>query len=104
MKPSFCGAGPFDCQAFAHSMAAVSAHIKQGFFAHKGGYELTLILGVGALSAAFTGPGLLSFDALLGRTMSGPVWGVGALLVGLLGGAIQLLLRRPASQQTKSDL
>jgi putative oxidoreductase len=84
-------------------VAAVSAHLKQGFFAHKGGYELTLVLGVGALSAAFTGPGLLSFDALFGRSMSGPVWGVGALLVGLLGGTIQLLLRRPASQQTTSD-
>src|ERR1700737_3074535 len=27
MKPSFCGVGPFACQAFPHSMAAVSAHI-----------------------------------------------------------------------------
>jgi hypothetical protein len=27
MKPSFCGAGLFDFQAFAHSIAASSAHM-----------------------------------------------------------------------------
>src|SRR5437868_4689644 len=47
-------------------VAAVSAHVKQGFFASKGGYEYTLVLGVSGVSVAFIGPGGLSLDALLG--------------------------------------
>src|SRR5882724_1866869 len=38
-------------------VAGVSAHAPKGFFAHNGGYEYTLLLGVAALSVAFTGPG-----------------------------------------------
>jgi putative oxidoreductase len=82
-------------------VAAVSAHIKQGFFAHKGGYELTLVLGFSALSLAFAGPGSLSLDVQLGHPMSGVLWGAGAFITGLLGGAIPLVLRRSASQQAK---
>jgi len=82
-------------------VAAVSAHIKQGFFVTSGGYEYTLVLGVAGLTAAFTGPGALSLDALLGYSIGGTLWGVAALFVGLIGGAIQLAQRRPApTQQT----
>jgi putative oxidoreductase len=77
-------------------VAAVSAHIKQGFFMSSGGYEYTLVLGVAGLTVAFTGPGALSLDALVGYSMSGALWGVAALFVGLVGGAIQLAQRRPA--------
>jgi putative oxidoreductase len=82
-------------------VAGVSVHLKQGFFITSGGYEYTLVLGVAALTAAFTGPGSLSLDALLGYSVSGAFWGVAVLFVGLLGGAIQLARRRPAPQQTK---
>src|SRR5258705_11829424 len=34
-------------------VAGVSAHGKKGFFAHNGGYEYTLMLGIAALSLAF---------------------------------------------------
>jgi putative oxidoreductase len=77
-------------------VAAVSAHVKQGFFITSGGYEYTLVLGIAGLTVAFTGPGSLSLDALLGYSMSGAFWGVAALLVGLVGGAFQLAQRRPA--------
>ena len=56
-------------------VAAVTVHIKKGFFAQNGGYEYTLVLGVAALSVAFTGPGSLSLDALLGHYLSGTRWG-----------------------------
>jgi len=82
-------------------VAAVTVHIKKGFFAQNGGYEYTLVLGVAALTVAFTGPGSLSLDGLVGRHLSGTFWGVAAFFVGLLGGAIQLARRRPAPQQTK---
>ena len=82
-------------------VAAVTVHLKQGFFVTSGGYEYTLVLGVAGLTAAFTGPGSLSLDALVGYSVSGAFWGVAAFFVGLLGGAFQLALRRPAPQQTK---
>ena len=77
-------------------VAGVSVHVRQGFFITSGGYEYTMVLGVAGLTVAFTGPGALSLDALLGLTMSGAFWGVAALVVGLAGGAIQLAQRRPA--------
>src|SRR5687768_7297536 len=38
-------------------VAAFSVHVKNGFFSTSGGYEYNLVLGVAALSLAFTGPG-----------------------------------------------
>jgi putative oxidoreductase len=78
-------------------VAAVSVHLKGGFFATGGGYEYNLVLAAGALAVAFTGPGTLSLDALFGLPLSGPVWGAGALLVGVIGGAVQLAGRSQGS-------
>ena len=36
-------------------VGAVSVHVKNGFFAQNGGYEYALLLGVAALTLAFTG-------------------------------------------------
>jgi len=77
-------------------VAAVSAHVRQGFFAQQGGYEYNLVLGVAGLAIAFTGPGTFSFDALLGAPMGGALWGIVAFGVGVLGSAVQLAQRRPA--------
>ena len=77
-------------------VAAVSAHVKQGFFASSGGFEYTLVLGLAGLTVAFTGPGALSLDALLGYSLSGTLPGVAMLFVGLVGGAIQLSQRHQA--------
>ena len=41
-------------------LVAVTVHMKNGFFAQNGGYEYAVVLGVAALSVAFTGPGSLS--------------------------------------------
>ena len=75
-------------------VAALTAHVKQGFFLTSGGFEYTLVLGVAGLSLAFTGPGALSLDALLGLVFNGPVWGTAAALVALGGAAAQLAQRR----------
>ena len=77
-------------------VAAVSVHVKKGFFMASGGYEYNLVLGLAGLTVAFTGPGALSLDALLGLSVSGGFWGIAAFAVGLIGGAIQLAQRRPA--------
>ena len=75
-------------------VAAVSVHIKGGFFLQGGGYEYTLVLGAAALALAFTGPGAISLDQALGITWSGEAWGLGALAAGLIGGAVPLITRK----------
>ena len=80
-------------------VAAVSVHSKS-FFVPKGGFEYTLALGAPALTLAFTGPGSISLDAVLGLRLAGPGWGAGAFLVGIAGGLATLASRRPAAQQT----
>ena len=74
-------------------VAAITVHIKNGFFAGNGGYELVLVLGVGALSLSFTGPGKLSADTLLGYSLTGLAWGIGSAAVAVLG-ALALLAQR----------
>jgi putative oxidoreductase len=74
-------------------VATLSVHLKKGFFLANGGYEYTLVLGVAALTFAFTGPGSLSLDALLGYSMSAELCGVGALFAGVLCGVIPLTQR-----------
>ena len=79
-------------------VAAVSVHVKNGFFAQAGGYEYTLVLGAVALALAFTGPGALSADQALGIARSGAAWGLAALAAGLIGGTVPLLTRQKPMQ------
>jgi putative oxidoreductase len=81
-------------------VAIGSVHLKNGFFNHLQGYEYNLIIAVTALSFVWGGPGPLSLDHVLGIQLSGLIWAVAALAVGLVGGAIQLAGRRaPAVQK-----
>jgi putative oxidoreductase len=77
-------------------VAAVSAHWPKGFFAHNGGFEYTLVLSAGALTVAFTGPGVISLDRSLQIFWSGTSWGLAALLLGVFGGAVELFTRKTA--------
>lgn len=76
-------------------VAAVSVHLKNGFFITGGGVEYTLVLGAGAWLLAFTGPGAWSIDALLGWEHAGNRWGMTALVVAALGAALALAQRDP---------
>jgi len=80
-------------------VAAVTVHIKKGFFAQNGGYEYTLVPDIAALTVAFTGPGSLSLDAPVGRHLGGTFWGMAALFVGVLGGVMSLIQRRAVPTQ-----
>jgi len=82
-------------------VAAFSAHVKQGFFITSGGFEYTFVLSVAALTLAFTGPGSLSLDAILGRSWSGGLWGLGAILAGILASIVPLAQRREESTSSK---
>jgi putative oxidoreductase len=75
-------------------VAAISVHVQKVFFITSGGFEYTLVLGVAALTLAFTGPGSPSLDTLLGHNLSGTLWGAAALFVGALGGVVALVQRR----------
>jgi putative oxidoreductase len=80
-------------------VAVVTVHLGKGFFAQNGDYEYAFVLAVAALALAFTGPGSLSLDAVLGLERSGAVWGVAALVAGLVGGVTALLEWRKAPVQ-----
>ncbi len=74
-------------------VAAVTVHLKNGFFAPSGGYEYLLVLSTAALALALTGAGSFSLDALLGISRPGLTWGVLALGAGLAGGIVPLVTR-----------
>ncbi|WP_242090401.1 DoxX family protein [Curtobacterium sp. DN_7.5] len=48
-------------------VAGLLAHATAGFFSQDGGFEYVLVLAVGSLAVALTGPGRFSLDALLLR-------------------------------------
>jgi len=81
-------------------VAVFSVHIQKGFFVHNGGYEYNLLLAVAALALAFTGSGTLSIDALLNYDESGWLWGLAALVAGVLGGVTSLAQRKPTSTES----
>ena len=78
-------------------VAVATRHFSKGFFLKDGGFEYNLVLASGALSLAFTGPGSLSIDEVLGLFRNGALWGVAALIAGTAGGAVQLSTRRDGS-------
>ncbi|HZC34656.1 MAG TPA: DoxX family protein, partial [Chthoniobacterales bacterium] len=61
-------------------VAAVSAHVRKGFFVQNGGYEYAFVLAVATLTLAFTGPGSISIDTIVGLDWGGAFWGIAALL------------------------
>jgi putative oxidoreductase len=46
-------------------VAALTVHVGNGFFVGDGGYELVMVLGLGALALVLAGPGRFSLDAAL---------------------------------------
>ena len=78
-------------------VATITVHLKNGFFAPSGGYEYNLMLAAAAVSLAFSGPGALSIDGLLGYSFAGTFWGVGAMIVAIVGALVQLAQRHPSS-------
>ncbi|HEY2644385.1 MAG TPA: DoxX family protein [Galbitalea sp.] len=79
-------------------VATITVHLKKGFFAASGGYEYNLVLAAAAVSLAFSGPGALSLDALLGYSFAGTLWGVGAMIVAIVSALVQLAQRHSSAE------
>jgi|SRR5579863_6524402 len=72
-------------------------HLKNGPWAHKGGYEYNVVLAAAAVSIAESGPGPLSLDALRGKEKSGAGWGIFSLVLGTAGAALAHVLAEARS-------
>ena len=83
-------------------VAGVSGHINKGFFIQNGGYEYTFVLGLAAISVAFTGAGPLSLDSVLGLDWAGNYTGMASFAAGVIGAMGQLATRRlPTAQKAQ---
>jgi putative oxidoreductase len=81
-------------------VAVATVHVKNGYFNSNQGFEYNLTIAAVALSIAIMGAGPVSLDAALGIHDAGAVWGLGALVAGIVGGTVQLAGRRtPAVQK-----
>ena len=80
-------------------VAAISVHWKNGLFAAANGVEVPLLYAAGAVALALTGPGLFSLDALLGlESLWTPAIVWAAIAIGVVGGVVNLALRRVAPE------
>ena len=78
-------------------VAALSVHWSNGLFAGTNGVEVPLLYSTGALGLALVGPGAFSLDAVLGiSSLWTPAITLAALAVGVVGGLVNLALRRHA--------
>ena len=79
-------------------VAAISVHWKNGIFATANGIEVPLLYATGAIALAFTGYGPFALDAALGIDVAWtPEIKAAALAVGVVGGVVNLLVRRSAA-------
>jgi len=87
---------PFASTALIAVMTAavITVHAPKGLWVTDGGYEYNLLIAATAFALAATGAGGWSLDHALSLNTHGVLWGIGALVAGLLGGAGAVLAGR----------
>jgi putative oxidoreductase len=85
-------------------MAALKAHLPNGFWNSKRGFEFPMTLGIGAFVIGLIGPGRYALDALIGLTLAWPLYlllVLIAIIVVLIGYVVsnQVLQQKPREQQ-----
>ena len=88
----------------SQAVALNKVHQKNGFWAHKGGYEYNVTLMTAAFALAEMGPGGFSLDRLFGKRRSGFGWAFAsaALALGAAAATLQFA-QRFAPEETESD-
>ena len=82
-------------------VAAVSVHVRNGFFASSNGIEMPMLYAAGATAIAFAGPGAWSLDAALGLGgLWTPVNAWIALAAAVVLAAGNLAMRRSPQPET----
>ncbi len=80
-------------------VAALTVHAPHGVFASTNGIEVPLLYATAAFALGLTGPGAYSVDAAVGLTsVWTPIIAWTVLLVGALGGLLNLAVRRAPQQ------
>jgi len=82
-------------------VATFTVHFKNGFFAANGGYELNAIYIATALTLAFSGFGVYSFDHAFGLEQfytPALIWIV--IAVGIIFAILSLIAKRPVAQES----
>jgi putative oxidoreductase len=84
----------------------ISVHFAKGLWVTEGGFEYNLVLASAAFALSAVGAGAWSLDPALSFSDHGVLWAIGALVVGILGGAgavlsgrLQAGARRPEATQ-----
>jgi putative oxidoreductase len=96
-------ATPVGGAAAASTMVAAGAvHRPAGFFATKGGYEYTGVLGLAGTALAVAGPGRYSLDHLLADRFNRP-WMAATALTLLVGAAVAVVARREQALAAADD-
>jgi putative oxidoreductase len=95
---------PFASAALIAVMTAavISVHYAKGIWVTNGGYEYNLVLASVAFALAAIGAGNWSIDHALSLNIHGVLWAIGALVVGVIGGAGAVIQGRAASRQSRT--
>jgi putative oxidoreductase len=78
--------------------AVITVHFTKGLWITNGGYEYNLVLAASAFAVAAIGAGSWSLDHALSLSLNGVLWGIGALVVGLIGGVGAVISGRLADR------
>lgn len=82
---------------------AATVHWPNGFFAQKGGIELTVLYAAAASAAAISGPGRFSLDSAIGLSLPEPLTGLVAAAATVVTVAAALAIRTPARRVAQPD-
>ncbi len=80
--------------------AVITVHFAKGLWSTNGGFEYNLVLAAASFALAAIGAGSWSLDHALSFSIHGVLWGVGALLVGLIGGVAAVLSGRAQARRS----
>jgi putative oxidoreductase len=87
---------PFAAAALIAVMTAavITVHVPNGIWNTNQGYEFNLVLAAVVFALAGIGAGSWSLDNAFGFDLHGAIWAIGALAVGVIGGAGAVLSGR----------